>query len=244
MEEIKITTKYKTNLACYSMAGYDENRLSPINSVLRYFVNRVPTECISEFTDEGSLTRSKLEYKITNITKKANKSISVDTEYLPIAAKVCSYLKSNGVDYEIELSEKLDFYQENPDDIAEIYLKTEPNTKVCKEMYGIKDEDSIMNLNFVNFQFAFDTAFFQTNEVTESMVVDAVQECEVCFTDNSRQVMKKITKNEISSIRFTQYGLKRIKNWLAWHRDILNTPYLDLEDVLLENDLIMEESYV
>lgn len=241
--KIKITTDYKVDLACYSMEGYDENRLSPIYSQIDLFANRVPTECVSEFTDEGSFTKSKLKYKITKITKKVNKSISVETEYFAVAAKVVSYLKSKGVDYEIELSEKLDFYQENPDDIAEIYLKTEPNTKVCKEMYGIKDEDSIMNLNFVNFQFAFDTAFFQTNEVTESMVVDAVQECEVCFTDNSRQVMKKITKNEISSIRFTQYGLKRIKNWLAWHRDILNTPYLDLEDVLLENDLIMEEPY-
>lgn len=239
--KIKITTDYRVDLASHMINSYDESRLSPIHSQIDLFVNRVPTECISEFTDEGLLTRSKLEYKITNITKKANKSISVETEYFAVAAKVVSYLKSKGVDYEIELSEKLDFYQENPDDIAEIYLKTEPNTKVCKEMYGIKDEDSIMNLNFVNFQFAFDTAFFQTNEVTESMVVDAVQECEVCFTDNSRQVMKKITKNEISSIRFTQYGLKRIKNWLAWHRDILNTPYLDLEDVLLENDLIMEE---
>ena len=239
--KIKITTDYRVDLASHMINSYDESRLSPINSVLRYFVNCVPTECISEFTDEGSLTRSKLEYKITKITKKANKSISVETEYFAVAAKVCSYLKSKGVDYEIELSEKLYFYQENPDDIAEIYLKTEPNTKVCKEMYGIKDENSIMNPNFVNFQFAFDTAFFQTNEVTESMVVDAVQECEVCFTDNARQVTKKITKSEISSIKFINYALEQILEWLECHRDILNTPYLDLEDVLLENDLIMEE---
>jgi len=234
---IKISTDYRVDLHCHIINSFDENRLSPISSQLDHFVNRVPAEIVTKFIDGGTITRSKLQYKISN---NKDKNISVETEYFPIAAKVCSYLQSNGVDYEIELSHKLAFYQENADDFAEIYLKTEPNAMVCKKTYGIEDDDSIMNSNYVAFQFKFNTSFFQTNEVSEKMIIDALQSCDICYSDNSSYAHIQVSKSDISSIKFTKYGLNIILEWLEWYRDILNTSYGDLEEKLEDLDLIQD----
>lgn len=237
---IKINTNYRNDLHCYLINSIDKNRLSPISSVIDHIVDNIPVEFETEFIDGGTMTRTKLQYKILNNT---DKNISVETEYFAVAAKVCSYLFSNGIDYEIELSHQLNFYQKNTDDFAEIYLKTEPNDMVCKKTYGIEDYSSVINCNYVSFTFKFNTSFFQTNKVTEIMIIDALQECTAYFMDDSESIVKEISKNDIHSIKFTKYGLDIILEWLDWHSDILHTPYSGLEGVLLENDLIIDELY-
>jgi hypothetical protein len=227
---IVLTTEHRADLLGHPLGSpHKEDRLLPLQSVIENISTRIHRTIKWETTDEGVDEMSNsLMFKISN---HKNEKITVETEYLAVAATCYCYLKSHGINCSIEVRIEPDFVQ-GIDELAEITSYLMPNAMINKKLYDIEDNE--FNLNHTIFQFKFTNSFFQNGLLTSEMFVDALKECSFLYgnRNSEKSISATITKRDMKNIKFTALGFKKLSKMIRNHKKLFNTPYENVEEAL------------
>jgi hypothetical protein len=220
---IVLTTEHRADLFSHHLGSpYKENRFLPLHPMIENISTRIPRTIKWETTDEGvDEINNSLMFKISN---HKNEKITVETEYLAVAATCYSYLKSHGINCSIEVRIELDF-DEGIDELVEITSYLMPNAMINKKLYDIEDNE--IAHNYTRFQFKFTNSFFQNGSLTSEMFVDALEECSFLYGNRNSEnaVSATITKRDMKRIKFTTLGFKKLSKMIRNYKKLFNTPY-------------------
>lgn len=215
-----------------------DKRVDAIESMFKGIFNR--TETTFEFLSEGkniTVIRTSLGYK-ASFNKDGD--FVFETEYFPIAAIYCSYLRSVGIKYHIVLSDEI-YCCGNSEDCLEIYPCTAPDTKVSKESLGIDDADMINT--YYTLELKLNNSSLQNALTTPTMIKTAFVGIGLTYQNSTetKHKFKRIHKNDIASIKFTKLGMETIIEVVNSYKQLLTTSFENIEEALEEQEFLLKK---
>jgi hypothetical protein len=206
----------------------NKDNIPSLEPKFREISNRIPVDVNFKNTN-GLIAEicSKLQYKILFDGER----ITIETEYLPITVVLCSYLNTYKIDYDIKYNTIMSF-KDNGENLVEIYPSSTPTTMLSKRSFDMKD--TAYDINLADLEFKFDNSILKSSDLTPKKLEDAFVESLFIYGNSTQTECEScsILKNDISRIKFTELGYKKVSEQIKWLRDLFNIKFENVEEAL------------
>lgn len=238
----------KTNNSTYTIAtDYIEGLLiadgniAPLHEVFNKF--SIVNQKMEHTSKCGvNISYPSLAYKI-NSSKRGKGRIYITSEYPEIYTACCSYLRSIGIHYELNLNVRISF-KNRSQTLEHLSLANKKEISLSRHDIFAYNDDTY---DLREFEFEFTDDDIENITITNESISDKLTYCHGIYYedpalegiefDTAESYDVSFCESEIDAVVFTQDAINYIQEVIQWHKKLLKVNYTNLEEVLIEEEM-------